>query len=237
MTSDNGQLIRLAANAAPGSVFRGWTGSCTGATCTPTLTSDMTVTAVFGAAAPTQYQLSISKAGDGSGTVASSTGGIACGATCAATLPAGTVVGLTAAADKGSTFGGWSGACSGTDPCSLVLGAAAAVTATFAKVKDTAAPRVVAFAASAKRGKKAKLSYFVSDDSGQSSEQITVFKGRKVLAKLVAAVHVAKAGTVHNVAWKIPGKLAPGKRRYCVTATDASGNKSAPSCAPLTIKR
>jgi hypothetical protein len=237
MTSDNGQLIRLTAAPAPGSVFKGWTGACSGATCTPTLTGDTVVTAVFDTAAPVEYQLSVSKAGDGSGSVTSSTGGISCGAVCSATLPVGTAVGLTATPDAGSTFSGWSGACTGTGPCSLTLQAAAAAIATFETIKDTIAPRVVAFAASAKRGHKAKLSYFVSDDSGQASEQIMVYSGRKVLAKLAAAIHVAKAGTVRTVAWKVPKKAVPGKRRFCVTASDASGNKSAPSCATLTIKR
>jgi hypothetical protein len=239
MTSDNGQLIRLTATPAPGSVFVGWSGGCTGATCAPTLVSDLTVTAVFDTAAPVpvDYRLSVSKAGDGSGTVTSSTGGISCGATCSATLPAGTAVGLTATPEAGSTFTGWSGACSGTGACSLTLGAAAAVTATFETIKDTAAPRAVAFAASAKRGKKAKLSYFVSDDSGQSSEQIMVYKGRRIIARLAAALHVAKAGTVRTVSWKVPAKTPLGKRRFCVTASDAAGNKSAPTCATLTIKR
>lgn len=239
MTSDNGQLIRLTATAAPGSVFVGWSGGCTGATCTPTLVSDLTVTAVFDTAAPVpvDYPLSVSKAGDGSGNITSSTGGISCGTTCSAKLPAGTAVGLTATPDAGSTFTGWSGACTGTGACSLTLSAAAAATATFETIKDTTAPRVVAFTASAKRGHKAKLSYFVSDDSGQSSEQIMVYSGRKVLARLAAAIHVAKAGTVRTVGWKVPKKAAPGKRRFCVTASDASGNKSAPSCATLTIKR
>ena len=239
MTSDNGQLIRLAATPAPGSVFVGWSGACTGATCAPTLASDLTVTAVFDNAAPVpvDYQLSVSKAGDGSGTVTSSTGGISCGATCSATLPQGTAVGLTATPEAGSNFTGWGGACSGTGACSLTMSAAAAVTATFETIKDTAAPRAVAFAASAKRGKKAKLSYFVSDDSGQSSEQIMVYNGRKIVARLAAALHVAKAGTVRTVSWKVPASSPLGKRRFCVTASDAAGNKSPPSCAALTIKK
>ena len=183
------------------------------------------------------FDLTVSKTGSGTGSVSSSPAGISCGATCSASFNEGTMVTLTATADAGSTFTGWSGACTGTGACSLTLNAAAAATATFETIKDTAAPRVVAFAASAKRGHKAKLSYFVSDDSGQASEQIMVYNGRKVLAKLAAAVHVAKAGTVRTVAWKVPKKAAPGKRRFCVTASDASGNKSAPSCATLTIKR
>ena len=238
MTSDNGQQITLKPTAAPGSVFKGFSGACSGATCIFTLTADSVVTAVFDTAAPVEYPLSVTKAGDGSGTVTSSTGGIACGPTCSVTLPAGTAVALSAVADDGATFTGWSGgACSGTFACTLTLSAPVAVTATFMKVRDTTAPRVVAFAATVKRGKRSRLTYFVSDDSGRSSEKIVVYKGRKVLARLAAAEHVATAGTVRAVTWKVPAKLALGKRRFCVTAADASGNASAPSCAPVTIKR
>ena len=39
---------------------------------------------------------------------------------------------LTATADGDSTFGGWSGACSGTGICTVTLNAGQSVTATFA---------------------------------------------------------------------------------------------------------
>ena len=60
------------------------------------------------------FPLTVSKGGTGSGTVTSSPAGINCGSTCSATYNSGTSVTLTAAAASGSTFGGWSGACSGT---------------------------------------------------------------------------------------------------------------------------
>jgi RHS repeat-associated protein len=76
--------------------------------------------------------LSISKSGSGSGTVTSSPAGINCGATCSAAYAAGTVVTLTATPAADSTFGGWSGACTGTaTTCSVTLNQAQAVNATF----------------------------------------------------------------------------------------------------------
>jgi hypothetical protein len=75
--------------------------------------------------------VSVAKAGTGSGSVASVPAGIACGATCSASAPSGTVVTLTATPAGGSTFAGWSGACSGTGSCVLTLAATANVTATF----------------------------------------------------------------------------------------------------------
>jgi uncharacterized repeat protein (TIGR02543 family) len=76
--------------------------------------------------------LSITKSGTGTGTIASSTGGINCGSTCSASITTGTSVTLTAAPDSGSTFTEWTGACSGPGACTVTMDAAKSVTATFA---------------------------------------------------------------------------------------------------------
>jgi gluconolactonase len=78
----------------------------------------------------TRYALTVSKSGTGSGTVTGS--GISCGDTCTATYASGTSVTLTAAPADGSTFSGWSGACTGTGTCTVAMTAARAVTAAFA---------------------------------------------------------------------------------------------------------
>ena len=78
------------------------------------------------------YAVSVSRAGAGGGTVTSSPAGISCGAACTASYPHNTFVSLLATPAAGSTFTGWSGACSGTGSCDIVLTAAASVTATFA---------------------------------------------------------------------------------------------------------
>jgi hypothetical protein len=77
------------------------------------------------------FTLSVSKAGAGSGTVSSAPSGVNCGSTCSASFASGTSVTLTAAAASGSTFAGWSGACSGTSSCTVSMTAARSVTATF----------------------------------------------------------------------------------------------------------
>jgi subtilase family serine protease len=77
------------------------------------------------------FAFSVSKAGTGSGTVVSSPTGIDCGAACSASFADGTVVTLTAAPATGSSFTGWSGACTGTGTCSVTMDAAKSVTATF----------------------------------------------------------------------------------------------------------
>lgn len=80
------------------------------------------------------HSLSVAKSGTGTGSVSSSPPGIDCGATCSASFADGTPVTLTATADSGSTFSGWSGGgCSGTSTCRVTLSSDTAVTATFTK--------------------------------------------------------------------------------------------------------
>jgi uncharacterized repeat protein (TIGR01451 family) len=84
-----------------------------------------------------QYTLTVTKAGNGNGTVASTPAGITCGATCSALFNAGTVVTVTATPNSGDAFAGWSGACTGTGACTVTMNVAASVTATFtARVVD-----------------------------------------------------------------------------------------------------
>jgi hypothetical protein len=90
--------------------------------------------------------LTVTRAGTGSGTVASSPAGIDCGSSCSAAFAAGTAVTLSATPASGSTFGGWSGACTGTGSCAVTLDADRAVTATFdASVTAPAAPTWLRF--------------------------------------------------------------------------------------------
>jgi len=75
--------------------------------------------------------LSVTKSGTGSGDVTSSPAGIACGTTCSVSVATGAQVTLTATPVTGSTFSGWSGACTGTAACTVTVNASTAVTATF----------------------------------------------------------------------------------------------------------
>ena len=129
LTVDHGAQVTLTAAPAVGSTFVGWTGGgCAGtAACTLTVTDDLSVQAAFAL----DRSLVVTRAGNGSGTVTSAPAGIACGATCTATFPPGTVVTLTQAATAGSAFTGWSGACAGTGACMVTMNAAQMVTATF----------------------------------------------------------------------------------------------------------
>ena len=75
--------------------------------------------------------LEVNKSGTGSGTISSSPPGISCGSTCSASYAIRTSVTLTATAASGSTFSGWSGACSGTAACTIGLSTAQTVSAAF----------------------------------------------------------------------------------------------------------
>jgi uncharacterized repeat protein (TIGR02543 family) len=131
-TINSGTAVTLTAVAASGSTFGGWSGACTGTgSCVVTMTAARSVTATF-TSTVTTFALTITKSGTGTGTVTSSTGGINCGSICSANIASGTTVTLTAAAASGSTFAGWSGACTGTAAtCTVSMTAARAVTATF----------------------------------------------------------------------------------------------------------
>ena len=129
----SGQAVALTATAAAGSTFAGWSGAgCSGtAGCSVTLTAATTVTAMFNKST-TNFMLTVTEAGSGTGTVTSAPTGIACQPMCSASFASGQVVALTATAAEGSTFGGWSGGgCNGTGGCSVTVTAATAVTATF----------------------------------------------------------------------------------------------------------
>ena len=115
-----GTAVTLAASPATGSTFTGWSGACSGTgSCVVTVNANKTVTATFTAASI----LTISTIGTGSGTVSANPPG--------PNYTAGTTVTLTAAPAAGSTFTGWSGACSGTGSCVVTMNADKTVTATF----------------------------------------------------------------------------------------------------------
>ena len=127
----NGTSVTLTAAPAADSSFTGWSGACSGiaTTCTVSMTAARSVTATF---TLLQRQLAVVETGSGSGSVTSDPAGIDCGATCGTTLASGTTVTLTAVAATGSTFMGWSGACTGSAPtCTLSMTADRNVTATF----------------------------------------------------------------------------------------------------------
>ena len=131
----NGTTVTLTAAPAAGSTFAGWSAGCNGGGgCVVTLTANTLVSADFEPApqsAPQSFALTVTRAGKGSGSVSSAPSGISCGTDCSEPYLSGTTVTLTAAPAAGSTFAGWSGACSGKSTCTVSLTADTTVTASF----------------------------------------------------------------------------------------------------------
>jgi uncharacterized repeat protein (TIGR01451 family) len=122
-------VVTLTATPITGSVFTGWGGACSGTSlCIVTLDDVKSVTANY---ALITYTLTVSPAGNGGGTLTSAPAGIDCGETCAAAFDYGTVVTLTAIPITGSTFIGWSGACTGIGDCVITISGTANVSAQF----------------------------------------------------------------------------------------------------------
>ena len=131
MAFGEGTVVVLSASSGANTKPVVWNGcdEVTGANeCKVTMSAAKEVTATF---ALEQHLLSVTKGGCGSGAVTSSPAGIDCGSTCAASFDHGAEVTLTASAAGGSEFKGWSGACTGTGACTVTIGAAAAVVASF----------------------------------------------------------------------------------------------------------
>jgi len=129
----NGTVVTLTASADTGSTFTGWSGACSGMNdCTVAMTESKDVTATF---TLEQYDLSVFLDGTGNGSVTSIPTGIDCGTSCSESFDYGTVITLTATTDVGSTFDGWSGACSGMGDCNVIITETKVVTATFNRIE------------------------------------------------------------------------------------------------------
>ena len=128
-----GTVVTLTARAGRGTTFTGWSGACTGSgNCTVTMDAARTVTASFGGGGGGEtFLLTVTRAGTGRGIVSSNPSGIKCGLDCSESYAAGTVVVLTATPRSGSTFAGWSGACTGSGTCTVPMTAVKNVTARF----------------------------------------------------------------------------------------------------------
>ncbi len=116
-----GTVVTLTATPLISSTFTGWSGAVNGTTNPITLTmdADKTVTATF---ALNTYTLTVATTGTGSGVVSPTVG--------AHPYDYGTIVTLTATANTGSTFAGWSGNADCTDGL-VTMDANKSCTATF----------------------------------------------------------------------------------------------------------
>jgi hypothetical protein len=100
---------------------------------------------------------------------------------------------------------------------------------------DHRAPVTHAFKESGVHGKIVQLDYFALDGRGETADTMVITKGKKVLKRLSAPLADTNPFLTYYARWRVP-KNVRGKLRFCITSTDRAGNKSAPSCAALTIR-
>lgn len=103
-------------------------------------------------------------------------------------------------------------------------------------VADTVRPRAKALASKGRRGQQLKLVSQVSDNSGQVRITETIKRGSRALRTIRTGFTQTKPNTTYFMLWKPPATLV-GALTHCVQAFDRGGNKSASSCASLTISR
>ncbi|MFK7991370.1 MAG: hypothetical protein AB8I08_35465 [Sandaracinaceae bacterium] len=130
---DGGDTVTLVAVPDDNMQVVGWTGdaSCGAApTCEVPLGAPASVGVIFERVPVT---LTVARDGAGGGRIDSDPVGIGCGSTCSVEVPHGTSLSLTATADLGSEFTGWTGGgCGSANPCDVALSADTSVRATFA---------------------------------------------------------------------------------------------------------
>jgi phospholipase C len=146
-----GTQVALTESPGPNSTFAGWSGGgCSGTNnvCAVALSASQQVTATFNG--PT---LSVSLAGNGTGTITSNPAGINCGVICSGNFALNSQVTLTESPAPNSTFAGWSvSTCSSTSStCIVTMSGNQAVTATFSGPQNITAINHIIFMAQENR--------------------------------------------------------------------------------------
>jgi Divergent InlB B-repeat domain len=174
----------------------------------PTSSASRSFTVSTAAAPPTMHLLSVSKTGSGNGTVTSNPAGINCGADCSQSYTAGTVVTLAATPAAGSSFSGWSGACSGTSSCSVTMSESRSVTAAFNLVPDTTPPNTT----------------ITGGPSGETTDSTPTFTFASSEPSSSFSCQVDSEPAVACASPYTTGELTEGLHTFSVTATDAADN-------------
>lgn len=157
--------ITLIATPNANSDFAGFSGACSGVTCTLVLEADEQVTVTFNEAG---RNLDVTLAGEGSGQVTLSPGGASCetaASPCRVSFAIGTNVSARAQPTSDSRFVGWSGACSGSGSCQMTMSENRQLTANFERIPP---PVIEAFEVSEPvilKGDATELSWLVSSET------------------------------------------------------------------------
>lgn len=132
-----GTSLTFTASPTDGATFNSWSNLCVGTvqqSCTTTINQALTITARFDAPV-VQHQVQINVVGLGQ--VTSSALPTPCTGQCTLNVVDGSVLELVAAADAQQQFGGWSAPCTQLPTCTLTVGAAMNLTASFLPLTAT----------------------------------------------------------------------------------------------------
>jgi hypothetical protein len=103
------------------------------------------------------------------------------------------------------------------------------------KSKDRHAPIAYPQPSVGSRGKAMKLNYQIIEDSQRSSVVVTVLAPSLQVASFRVPLQRVLPQATYSVTWHVPETLPEGPFRLCVSARDASGNKSQLSCTVVQI--
>ena len=99
---------------------------------------------------------------------------------------------------------------------------------------DRTPPSVTALRSGGYSGTTIRLLYRVRDNSGRSSDKISVLTGRRVLTQSGWAPFGPATGKAYYFDFPASSSMH-GSYSFCVQSKDPAGNVSRPSCAPLFI--
>lgn len=130
---------------------------------------------------------------------------------------------------------------SGATPDQLIASAADAVTAMLAagvlRSPDILRPRAATYPSAGTRGAIMKLYYTVHDDSDRAGATLWVTAGGRKIATFNQPLRrLHRRGAAFVIAWRLPRRVPRRDANFCLTARDASGNASRPTCATLSIR-
>ncbi len=101
---------------------------------------------------------------------------------------------------------------------------------------DTKAPTAYPNTATVHPGTPVVLTFRVNDDSGSAAATITIKAGAKSIANLSSPLGATLYPGRRLVRWSVPKSVPRTGLQFCIVAVDGSGNHSASSCTPLTVK-
>jgi hypothetical protein len=100
---------------------------------------------------------------------------------------------------------------------------------------DTRPPVDQAFTAHGRRGKFVHLDIEAADGRGETADTFRIYRRGHLLSTRAFDLQPTQPLAYYFVQWLAP-RRARGPFKFCVTSTDAAGNKSNTACAPIILR-